>query len=98
MVIFQQTKDIIEVLSIENITVFGIMCVIIGFLIYEKERTEKRNEVERLRLREIIKDAQQELRDEFKETNSDLKLITEKYHVFTVQVFEKLQSILNKNV
>ena len=91
----QKAPDVIDVLSIENITVFGIMCVVIGFLIYEKERTERRNELERIRLREVIKAAQQELREEFKETNADLKAITEKYHIFTVQVFEKLKSILN---
>ena len=94
---FQRTKEFVDILSIENITVFGIMCVIIGFLIYEKERTEKRNEAERVRLREVIKKAQQELREEFKETNLDLKLITEKYHIFTVQVFEKLKAIINHN-
>ena len=95
MILFQRTKEFVEILSIENITVFGIMCVIIGFLIYEKERTEKRNELERLRLREVIKTAQEELRKEFKEYNTDLKTITEKYHIFTVQVFEKLKSIIN---
>lgn len=95
MILFQRTKEFVDILSIENITVFGIMCVIIGFLIYEKERTERRNEQERLRLREVIKTAQEELRKEFKEYNTDLKTITEKYHIFTVQVFEKLKSIIN---
>jgi len=93
--LLQRTKEFVDILSIENITVFGIMCVIIGFLIYEKERSEKKNEAERIRLREVIKKAQQELREEFKETNADLKVITEKYHIFTVQVFEKLKSIIN---
>jgi hypothetical protein len=95
VMLLQRTKEFVDILSIENITVFGIMCVIIGFLIYEKERSEKRNEAERIRLREVIKIAQKELREEFKETNNDLKTITEKYHIFTVQVFEKLKSIIN---
>lgn len=95
VMLLQRTKEFVDILSIENITVFGIMCVIIGFLIYEKERSEKKNEAERIRLREVIKKAQQELREEFKETNADLKVITEKYHIFTVQVFEKLKSIIN---
>ena len=95
VILLQRTKEVVDILTIENITVFGIMCVVIGFLIYEKERTEKKNEAERVRLREVIKQAQQELREEFKETNADLKAITEKYHIFTVQVFEKLKSILN---
>mgnify|MGYP003626067107 CR=1 FL=1 len=95
IIIFQKVKEVADILTIENITVFGIMCVIIGFLIYEKERTEKRVKEEHEQLKEAIKTAQKELRSEFKETNADLKIITEKYHIFTVQVFEKLKSIIN---
>lgn len=93
--LFQNIREMTDVLTIENVTVFGIMIAIIIFLIYERNKIDLRHEKEKDRLQSIIKDAQSELRSEFKETNLDLKQIAEKYHIFTVQVFEKLKSIIN---
>ena len=96
MYLFQIPKEAIDVLSIENITVLGIMSFVIFLLIYDRERAVKKHEIEKNRLFAAIKDAQEELRKEFKETNEDLKKITEKYHIFTIKIFEKLNSILHK--
>tara|TARA_R110000782_G_scaffold212147_1_gene300265 strand:+ start:469 stop:768 length:300 start_codon:yes stop_codon:yes gene_type:complete len=95
MVVLLQASEVIDLVSIENITVFGIMLFVMVLLILDREKLAKKTDLEHERLREAIKHAQDELRSEFKETNQDLKQITEKYHIFTVQVFEKLKNILN---
>jgi len=96
MVILLQASEVIELVSAENITVFGIMLFMIVLLIIDREKLAKKTNQEHDRLMEAIRHAQDELRSEFKETNQDLKQITEKYHIFTVQVFEKLKSILKE--
>lgn len=95
MVILLQAREVIDLVSVENVTVFGIMLFLIVLLISDREKIAKKTEEEHERLRNAIGKAQDELRSEFKETNQDLKQITEKYHVFTIQVFEKLKTILN---
>ena len=95
VVLLVQVQEAAKLLNVQNITVFGIMLFVISLLIIEKERTEKKNERDKARLLKTIKEAREELRNEFKETNEDLKKITEKYHIFTIQVFEKLNSIVN---
>lgn len=95
--IIQGTREVVDVLSIENITVFGIMTAIIILLIYDRQRNESKHEKEKNYLREEIRKAQERLNQEFKQTNTEMRKIAENYHVFTTQVFEKLKAILNSN-
>ena len=95
-VFFLQISEAKEILSIENVTIFGVLLLVIAGLVYNIYILKKEHERER-----------KELRAEIKLITEDLKSVAEKYNVFTVKLFEnyklsissvleKLNTILNK--
>lgn len=93
-ILLLQVNEAKEWLSIENVTVYGVLFLIIGGLIYHIKSTEKKHEKEKEILREEVKSAQLRLDEEYKQSNEEMKKLAENYHVFTTRIFEKLNTLI----
>ena len=89
-----QASEIVEVLQIKNVTIIGLLLVIIAILIYDKTRIEKKHEKEKAIASEKIAVAYQKLADEYKSSNIEIKAMTEKYYIIATKVLERLKSKL----
>jgi uncharacterized membrane-anchored protein YhcB (DUF1043 family) len=93
--IILQIEQAKELLSIEYVSVIGLLITFCAYLIWDRHKSDKVHQQEKEYLKEEIKNAQTRLNDEFKETNQEMKKVSENYHVFTTQVFDRLNNILN---
>ena len=91
-----QVQDAVEILSIESVSVIGLLLGFIFYIIWIGKKNEEKHEKEKEYLRSEIRLAQDKLDEEFKATNVEMKKVSENYHVFTTQVFNRLNDILNK--
>ena len=91
-----QVKEGLEILSIESVSIVGVLLLFIFYLLWVAKRNDEKNDKEKEYLRNEIKLAQDKLDSEFKMTNIEMKKVSENYHVFTTQVFNRLNDILNK--
>ena len=95
--IILQIEQAKELLSIEYVSVIGLLITFCAYLIWVGKKNDDKHEAEKEYLRSEIKSAQEKLDSEFKETNKEMKKVSENYHVFTTQVFDRLNNILNNN-
>ena len=91
-----QVKEGLEILSVESVSIVGVLLLFIFYLLWVAKRNDEKNDKEKEYLRNEIKLAQDKLDSEFKMTNIEMKKVSENYHVFTTQVFNRLNDILNK--
>lgn len=89
----EQAKDL---LSIEYVSVVGLLLCFCAYLIWNAKKNDEKHEKEKEYLRGEIRSAQKKLDDEFSQTNTEMRKVAENYHVFTTQVFDRLNNILNK--
>lgn len=93
--LFLQVKEVESALSLaEELTVAGLLLVIIIGLVYHIKSLESKHEKERDLLREEVKAAQFRLDEEYKQSNEEMKKLAENYHVFTTRIFEKLNTLI----
>ena len=90
-----QIEQAKELLTIEYVSVIGLLITFCAYLIWDRHKSDKIHQKEKDYLKEEIKSAQRRLNEEFKETNQEMKKVSENYHVFTTQVFDRLNNILN---
>lgn len=102
--IIQTSGDVADILSIENVTVFGVLIAVIGWLIWERLTERKRFKEEIDFYRSEIEKAKEAVDKEYRETNKEMKMMAENYHTFTTKVFnntnqvlEKLRDMMNRN-
>ena len=93
--IITQIEQAKELLSIETVSVIGLLITFVAYLIWDRNRSDAKHEKEKEYLRQEIKNAQTQLNEEFKQTTSEMKTMAGNYHVFTTQVFDRLNNILN---
>lgn len=93
--LFIQANEVKDIVGIENVTIYGVLFLIIIGLVYDKIRTEKRHDLEKSELRKAIKSAQDRLDQEYKDSTGEIRKLAENYHVFTTQVFERLNTVIN---
>ncbi len=95
MVALQTIKDANSVLSLsEELTVAGLMLLIIFALVWHIKSIEKKHDKEKEILKQEVKDAQARLDREYKDSNEEMKKVIENYHVFTTRIFEKLNTLI----
>lgn len=90
-----QISEINNLLEKDGITVIGVLLALIGLLIWERYKIKIEHKEEKQYLREEIKKSQIRLDSEYKESNIEMRKVAENYHIFTTQVFERLNIILN---
>ena len=74
----------------KSVSVVGLLLAIIAILIYDKIRTEKKHEAEKVELHRQITDAQNKLEDEYKNSNVEIKVLIEKYYTLATKVLDTL--------
>lgn len=92
--IILQAEVVERMLSIESITVIGLLLGICALLILHVRELNKKHEREKAELRQDLKDFQDKLDAEFKESTADIKSIIEKYYTLATKVLEKLNTVL----
>ena len=60
-----------------------------------KLELKKRHDAEKTELVKTIKEARTKLDQEYKEGTIEVRKLAENYHVFTTQVFERLNTVIN---
>lgn len=90
-----QATEIKEILSIESVSVIGLMLLIICGLVYHIKTLEKRHEAEKVVLRAQVKEAHDKLEEEYKVSSTEMKGIIEKYYTITTKFLEKINTIIN---
>lgn len=93
--IFTLQAEVVErMLSIESITVIGLLLAICALLILHVRELNKKHDREKAELKKDLKDFQDKLDSEFKESTSEIKMIIEKYYTLATKVLEKLNTVL----
>lgn len=82
-----------EILSIESVSVIGLMLLVIVALVYHIKSLGNKHDSEKLQLRQDVKDVQDKLDKEYANGTSEMKVIIEKYYTITTKFLEKLNSI-----
>lgn len=95
--IITQLEQAKEFLTIEYASSIGLLLAFCAYLIWHNKKSEEKHEKEKEYLRGEIRNAQKKLDDEFAQTNAEMRKVAENYHVFTTQVFDRLNNILNKS-
>lgn len=89
-----QSRDILDVLSIESVSMIGVLLLVIFGLIYHVKSIEKRFSKERKELKEEVKSAREKLEKEYNAGNAEMKSVIEKYYVLSTRVLDHLKKIL----
>ena len=93
-ILLQTVRDVADILSIENVSIIGVLLLVIIGLIWDKVRVEKRHEKEQADLRDKIVKGQERLDEEYSKSNAEIKGIIEKYYTMSTRVLETLNSKL----
>lgn len=80
--LFQSVADAKEILSIESVSVIGLMLGFIGYLIWQNHLLKKEGKDKDVKITEIIREHQKDL----KEGNKDAVEMVNKYHTFVEQL------------
>lgn len=94
MLLFLQADTVKELLSIESVTVIGLLLAICCLLIYDRVQLIKKHDKEKEELKQDIKDAHAKLDQEYNNSNQEIKVIIEKYYTLATKVLEKLNTVL----
>ena len=73
--LFQSFSDAVKLLTVENVSVFGLLLFFIGYLIWQ-------NQVLKNKVSEIVNEHKKDL----KENNKDMVEMVNKYHTFVEQL------------
>jgi len=93
--IFMQAEVAKDILSIESVSVIGLMLLIIIGLVYHIKAMEKKHDAERAELKQDVKDVQDKLDKEYATGTNEMKVIIEKYYTITTKFLEKINTIIN---
>ena len=93
-ILLQNAGDIVQILSIEEVSVIGILILFIAYLFWSKHQAEKRHEKEKQELRSLISEAREKQEAEYQRSTEDIKGIIEKYYTISTRVLESLQNKL----
>ena len=89
-----QAEVVEKMLSIESITVIGLLLGVCALLILHIRELNKKHEKQIAELRQDIKDAHAKLDVEYNSSTSEIKSIIEKYYTLATKVLEKLNTVL----
>jgi len=90
-----QATEIKEILSIESVSVIGLMLLIILGLVVHIRSLDKKHDAEKVQLRAQVKDAHDKLEEEYKTSSTEMKGIIEKYYTITTKFLEKINTIID---
>ncbi len=82
LLLFQSVSDAKEILTIESVSVIGLMLFFMIYLIWQNHLLKKENDGKDEKITEIIREHQKDL----KEGNKDVVALVTKYHVFVEQL------------
>lgn len=80
--LFQSVSDAKEILTIESISVIGLLLGFIAYLIWQNQLLKKEGQDKDVKITEIIREHQKDL----KEGNKDAVEMVNKYHTFVEQL------------
>ena len=92
--ILTQTRELLDVLSVESVSVIGILLVIIGYLVRQASAQKKEFNEEKKELKEEVKEAREKLEVEYNLGNNEMKSVIEKYYVLSTKVLDHLKTRL----
>lgn len=92
---FIQAEVAKDILSIESVSVIGLMLLVIVALVYHIKGMEKKHAAERAELKQDVRDVQDKLDKEYATGTSEMKVIIEKYYTITTKFLEKINTIIN---
>ncbi|MCP4984928.1 MAG: hypothetical protein GY928_02330, partial [Colwellia sp.] len=87
-------RELIDILSIESVSIIGVLLGVI-YVLYTHIKTQKKefNE-ERRELKEEVKDARDNLEAEYSSSNKEMQNIIQKYYVLSTKVLDSLKTRL----
>lgn len=93
-ILLQTANDIVSILSIESVSIFGVLILIIIYLLWEKTQIAKKHDKEKDDLKSEVDKARDKIENEYQKSNADIKIIIEKYHTMSTKVLEFLYNKL----
>ena len=90
-IFLQSVVDVVDIISVQNVSVFGLLLLIVIALVWHITRIEKKHEKEKEALNQKIISAQKKLDDEYQKSNDEIKSIIEKYYTISTKVLETLK-------
>lgn len=90
-IFLQSASDVVSILSIQNVSVVGILLLIIIYLVWNQNKTDKKNDLEKDNLNKKISEAHNKLESEYQKSNEDIKSIIEKYYKISTKILETLK-------
>ena len=93
-ILLQSTQDVVNILSIKEVSIIGILLLIIVYLVWQQNKTEKKHDQEKIEFKEMINDARTKQDEEYQRSNEDIKNIVAKYYAISTKVLETLNNKL----
>lgn len=94
LIILQSTSDVVNILSIKEVSIIGMLILIIVYLVWQQGKIEGKHEVEKAELKSQITEAHERLNQEYQTSTSDIKAMIENYYTISTKVLEALNNKL----
>jgi len=92
MILSLQASVVNDLLNTSTITVVGLLLACCGLLVLHVRELNKKHDAEKEIWRQDIKDAHNKLDAEYQSSNTEIKVIIEKYYTLATKVLEKLNT------
>ncbi|KAB8156161.1 hypothetical protein EZY14_002780 [Kordia sp. TARA_039_SRF] len=86
-----QTAEVTDLLSVENVSIIGVLLAVIALLIYDRKSTAKLHKIEKETLNAKIKEAQDKLEAEYKNNTEEIKEMVERYYTIASKLLQNLK-------
>ena len=85
-----QGKELIDLLSIESVSVIGLLLAFCAYLIYQNKSQQSKHEKDREQWFQEIKDLREELMEAKDSAKAESDNFQEKYYTIVAKVLEKI--------
>ena len=91
-------EAIVQMLSIESVSIVGVLLTIIGYLVKDKKKVALTHKEEMTELKTELSNCHTKLEEEYKESSAEIKIIIEKYYTLSSQFLSKIDIIVNRSL
>lgn len=93
-VFLQSSSDVVNILSIKEVSVIGLLLLIIVYLVWQQGKIDGKHDAEKAELKAQINEAHERLNQEYQTSTSDIKAMIENYYTISTKVLEALNNKL----